>query len=113
MLVKINDRDYDSQILKYSGITSNLKDSIFKNYLWFSDPADFNDPYCKGKGHTPESLADYFIDNPTYLRNTIQQYANSVASTIGVSCFSQEEDNLLMWSHYADKHKGLCLKFDM
>jgi len=29
-----------------------------------------------------------------------------------ISCFSEEHDNMLMWSHYADGHKGFCLEFD-
>lgn len=31
---------------------------------------------------------------------------------VSVSCFSEENDNMLMWSHYADSHKGFCLEFD-
>lgn len=30
----------------------------------------------------------------------------------GVVCFSEQADNILMWSHYADRHKGFCLEFD-
>jgi Protein of unknown function (DUF2971) len=30
----------------------------------------------------------------------------------GVLSFSKIRDDILMWSHYADKHKGLCLEFD-
>lgn len=30
----------------------------------------------------------------------------------GVACFTQKMNNLLMWSHYADGHKGFCLEFD-
>lgn len=30
----------------------------------------------------------------------------------GVSCFSEKYDDILMWSHYADGHKGFCLEFD-
>lgn len=30
----------------------------------------------------------------------------------GICCFSKEYDNILMWSHYAQDHKGVCLKFD-
>lgn len=33
-----------------------------------------------------------------------------VAST-GICCFAESNDNLLMWSHYADKHTGICLEF--
>jgi hypothetical protein len=28
-----------------------------------------------------------------------------------VCCFSGNDDNILMWSHYADSHKGICLRF--
>lgn len=31
---------------------------------------------------------------------------------VGVSCFSEDNDNMLMWSHYGDGHKGFCLEFD-
>lgn len=31
--------------------------------------------------------------------------------TNGVTCFSETNDNLLMWSHYGGQHKGYCLEF--
>jgi Protein of unknown function (DUF2971) len=31
---------------------------------------------------------------------------------IGVACFSESVDDFLMWSHYADGHRGFCLEFD-
>lgn len=30
----------------------------------------------------------------------------------GVSCFSEKVDDLLMWGHYAEGHRGFCLEFD-
>jgi hypothetical protein len=35
-----------------------------------------------------------------------------LGESLGVSCFSEEKDSILMWSHYADKHQGFCLEFD-
>jgi hypothetical protein len=29
------------------------------------------------------------------------------------TCFTEESNNSLMWSHYTDNHKGVCLKFDL
>ena len=29
-----------------------------------------------------------------------------------VSCFSANFDNTLMWSHYSDNHKGICVEFE-
>jgi hypothetical protein len=33
--------------------------------------------------------------------------------TIGLLCFSRTWSNPVLWSHYADKHRGLCLGFDI
>jgi hypothetical protein len=30
---------------------------------------------------------------------------------IGVTCFSERNDDLLMWSHYGGRYKGFCLEF--
>jgi hypothetical protein len=30
---------------------------------------------------------------------------------VGVLSFSEKSDNVLMWSHYAEKHTGLCVEF--
>ncbi|MDE1311747.1 DUF2971 domain-containing protein [Vibrio aestuarianus subsp. cardii] len=49
-----------------------------------------------------------------------QQKEGSVWSELGVSLykdhgiisFTEEKDNLLMWSHYADEHRGMVIEFD-
>ena len=30
----------------------------------------------------------------------------------GIACFCEQPDDMLMWGHYADGHRGLCLEFD-
>jgi len=30
----------------------------------------------------------------------------------GLTCFSEVNNSTLMWSHYADSHKGICIEFD-
>jgi len=37
----------------------------------------------------------------------------SIDEAIGVLCLSQEPDNILLWSHYANSHDGICLRFDV
>lgn len=29
-----------------------------------------------------------------------------------ILCLSEKNDDVLMWSHYSDSHRGICLKFD-
>lgn len=47
------------------------------------------------------------------VRNTIQdEYARNVRTTTGIYCVSEIPDDILMWSHYADYHRGVCLEFN-
>lgn len=46
-------------------------------------------------------------------REALQQTKRTLSSYTGVICFSHGWSNPLLWSHYADKHKGLCLGFDI
>jgi hypothetical protein len=48
----------------------------------------------------------------TSVINNLHQMRKDSLSKIGVSCFSKNNSNLLMWSHYADSHRGMCLEFD-
>ena len=34
------------------------------------------------------------------------------AANIGIYCFSEINDSVVMWAHYADNHRGCCLMFD-
>ncbi len=33
-------------------------------------------------------------------------------SKYGIYCLSELKDSILMWSHYADDHKGICIEFE-
>jgi hypothetical protein len=55
-------------------------------------------------------------DLKQWLIKVAQRSVNSIAEESiqkrGVSCFSEINDELLMWSHYANKYTGFCLEFD-
>lgn len=46
------------------------------------------------------------------IEETLHNIRQESFSKIGVCCFSKNNSNLLMWSHYADSHQGFCLEFD-
>ena len=33
-------------------------------------------------------------------------------TALGVLCLSACDNSILMWSHYADEHKGFCIGFN-
>ena len=42
----------------------------------------------------------------------LRTHTESFLKNKGVTCFSERNDDLLMWSHYGGRYKGFCLEFD-
>jgi hypothetical protein len=40
-------------------------------------------------------------------------FKSEMARRCGVLCFSEDQADVLQWAHYADRHKGVCLGFDV
>jgi len=38
---------------------------------------------------------------------------NFISKTYALACYSELPDNLLMWSHYTDRHRGIVIQFDL
>lgn len=49
--------------------------------------------------------------DPKNLGTYHQMYDENVTSKIGVLCLSAAPKDILMWSHYANSHRGICLQF--
>jgi hypothetical protein len=47
------------------------------------------------------------------LRAAISRWKQEMTNKFGLLCFSRDWHNPLMWSHYADRHRGICLGFDV
>lgn len=47
------------------------------------------------------------------LRRAMYSYKDALSKTKGLHCFSRQWSNPVLWSHYADKHRGICLGFDV
>ena len=53
------------------------------------------------------SSASHFQDA---LKNLCKEL-NLYKKKISVACFSEEKDNILLWAHYANNHKGICIEY--
>jgi len=113
-------------IYKYTSINKYLFESLIRGELWFSSPSDFNDPfdsslpidfliesYKRTEGW--ETNRDLIVNEQARIVQPLNFSAKleELRKKVGVCCFSSVNDNLIMWSHYANHHKGLLLKFDV
>lgn len=78
-------------------------DDIRRRRLKIATLQDLNDPF---------ELFGANLKDP-YLRLAIRLWKIDMATKHGILCFSKNWSNPVQWSHYADKHKGLCLGFDV
>ena len=119
-------------IYQYSSFNTSLDKIILEKTLQFANPEKFNDPFdCN------ERLLDIDFKNSSvnhhikelskkklsyYKRQemirklkspeTLTEMFNKRKKEFKISCFSKLSDEVLMWSHYADKHSGICVGFD-
>lgn len=134
-----------NRLYKYQPLTTHTLANLKGRRIWFSAPAQFNDPFDCGISVVQPDLSDIDFqrlfdryrsqqDDPTswetrYLEGgrVTHRFKEEVRRGIGaafeerrriqfeqrgVSCLCENKDDLLMWAHYADGHKGFCLEFD-
>lgn len=73
--------------------------NLEKEKIHMSQNGNFNDVY--------EGVPVASIEN---LTNSDISLLNDSAY---ICCFSESDNDLLMWSHYADGHKGICVEYDL
>lgn len=113
----IKKRKMPQHLYKYRNDCQITENMLIEHTLWFADPTTFNDPFdCKVNFVSSEASKRQWmkrngIDAPL-VNVDFKSYIDSGLSMIGVLSLTQEYDNVLMWSHYADNHNGICLEFD-
>ena len=79
------------------------EDDLTKGRIKISRFDDLNDPF--------ELLAAQLRSRD--VRRAFDAVRDHMCAKRGVLCFSRGWHNPLLWSHYGDKHGGICLGFDV
>ena len=111
-------------LYKFRAINKHLIESLASQSLYFARPDALNDPFdCRIDPRGPikqaessatgdrKNLLSSFLSNPVFFENWQSTFDN-----LGVCCFSRDASrgnrDTLLWSHYADAHRGVCLKYE-
>ncbi|MCD4741850.1 MAG: DUF2971 domain-containing protein [Desulfobacteraceae bacterium] len=81
--------------------------SIFKHYI--NEKGIVLDCDIRNISDIPEKYKNQIF---TGLQQSLKQKQYQWLFETGCTCFSERKDYILMWSHYADDHKGFCLEFN-
>ncbi len=102
-------------ILKIGKIKLNIPsyfndpyDSLSYNYKFQADKNDFYALY----NSIPIEIREKFPLNTNQLEEAYNQLSFFYMKDLfAITCFSEVYDQILMWSHYASSHNGVCLCF--
>jgi len=117
----------------------HIQDIVVESKLWLSSPIDFNDPFDMSakiivegtksqkierintglkekefRGKERKQRAKELLKRPNKEWAQIMQEAHSKEiQNTGICSFGGDPNSILMWSHYADHHKGICLQLEV
>lgn len=103
---------------------------LLQNFeLYFNEPKNFNDPFdsfieydFSGSYSEWEKYLNEIGLPPPDIKNALDMIRSGSfnpsssalqSSQLKISCFSEEPDNMLLWSHYAKDHQGVCIGFKL
>jgi len=110
-------------LYKYRAFDANTLALLVNREVYFADPARLNDPYdCQVSVTAAIDAAIVEVNKETgkNIRGKLEKVkklsdilAKMEADTrsVGVLSLTQDPLNALMWSHYADEHRGICIGF--
>jgi len=117
-----------------SHINEHTLKILEKGELFFSKPSQFNDPFdtkinldinvtepelrayysrLLTQQGEPLNRLDAIIDKVNSGEINLEEIAlkNTQPDYFNIFCLSKDEKNILMWSHYAKDHTGICIGF--
>lgn len=123
-----------ASLYKYYRGTGRDLESIKANKMWYSAPCNYNDVFdceitvdetaiiacalqlAKEEGMNIRTGSPMWKKIRQTMRQEIRTFNSTfetMRSTMGIACLSESDESLLMWAHYADNHRGICVEYDL
>ena len=107
------------QIFRYRPVNDFLWQELELAQFYCCSPLALNDPFdCRidwraslERALASPKMTDDRRNQLSTLRETF--LGADPTSEAGVCCFTCKANDLLMWSHYADSHRGVCLLYEI
>jgi len=98
---------------------SNISDEKYIEAFWITKTAQMNVSGCFDNKQIQKIIEPHWPTNESkveFIKNYIDELTTEILQDIkknwGILSLIADPNNLLLWSHYADSHKGYCLGFD-
>jgi hypothetical protein len=108
-----------SKVFKHRNFNENTLSVLCNNELWFSSPKLFNDPF-DGQLDVEVLLEKFFNSQKSTIaqkdKDAIFEYCrknNLIYYGMAILSLNQSNSDIIVWSHYADEHRGICFEFTL
>lgn len=105
-LLKEFSEKYDVDV---SGI-KNLQTMSYRDLLSFF--LYYYSEYSNIPEEVPKIVDDYISGFDSLHQRYVEKMNSLYQQSIFIACFSEVNDSILMWSHYASNHSGICIEYD-
>lgn len=112
---------------------------LLSNELWLAPTVSFNDPFDGRAGYeilerddelrqkmnaharylaiehglpTDVRVDEEIVQHPERLVRVLEEGHERMRRMLGICALTTDAHNPLMWSHYADEHRGICIQLD-
>jgi hypothetical protein len=107
-----------NEMYRYRSVNDRLIESIREHILYFAKASCLNDPFdCQVNGNAAiERAINQVTGREKDALEAIRSSGdlpllNKSMKNLGICCFTMERESSVMWSHYAEEHKGVCLGY--
>ncbi len=104
------------KVYKYYSLGDDLDknkqklEAVRKNQIWSSLCSEFNDPYeCQYMYLNESDLKEMGL--PQEGKTLWDKIMEEIRQRITTICFTQNPNDMPMWAHYANEHKGFCVEY--
>ncbi len=111
-------RNFIVDSLLYLSARSELNDPFdVKSVIHFTNETLYPPNYHKllfedkGLAHSKRKEIKNRLNSPEKIKTDTQSQLNKIIEGTGFHSFTKWHKDLLMWSHYADGHRGVCMIF--
>lgn len=114
------------KIYKYRPIDQHIEKNIIHSLFAYVRVSNFNDPFelrpsfafsydqwNKENAFNTKEKVDKILKGIRNMNSFGNDSTSVLLNGIFVSCFTSTVDSILMWSYYANGHKGVCYEFDI
>lgn len=104
--LKTVEKEAAFNLYRYTGLKRFDPDSSERIFSFDTDNLYLSKNGCQNDIFEGIAQTDYSF-------TTIEEWITTLSNIALLKCFTEDPKNNLMWAHYADSYKGICVEYDI